>query len=311
MVRQVPAQAWCSQQRPSRGGCPQASRIEGQGAGLPGEEEEERRQGGHRALMRSQGLEKFSGWHQTCQGCVTSSPPPARHSGDPSQIAGRGPASCHHRPAPPEPRWQAGSKTGVLLVPDGAPAPGVQRRQSTPSPRLPPSPPAAPGHLLHSPLPAALPTAAATRPGPSRLGAGACRGEGSRGTMPLVTSVGVRLFYFCVFLPPLPLSCRVVPCSSAPSCTCHLPALQPADERSWVYSPLHYSTQAHPASDGESDTVSAPTAHQSGPADARGQQGSQCLGGRAGPGSPCKVARGAPSGLCPALRALRLPGPGR
>uniref|UniRef100_A0A8C9ABZ8 Phosphatidylinositol-4-phosphate 5-kinase type 1 gamma n=1 Tax=Prolemur simus TaxID=1328070 RepID=A0A8C9ABZ8_PROSS len=31
----------------------------------------------------------------------------------------------------------------------------------------------------------------------------------------------------------------------------------PTDERSWVYSPLHYSTQAHPASDGESDTVSA------------------------------------------------------
>ncbi|XP_045400741.1 phosphatidylinositol 4-phosphate 5-kinase type-1 gamma isoform X3 [Lemur catta] len=28
----------------------------------------------------------------------------------------------------------------------------------------------------------------------------------------------------------------------------------PTDERSWVYSPLHYSTQAHPASDGESDT---------------------------------------------------------
>ncbi|GAB5567539.1 phosphatidylinositol 4-phosphate 5-kinase type-1 gamma isoform X6 [Prionailurus iriomotensis] len=32
------------------------------------------------------------------------------------------------------------------------------------------------------------------------------------------------------------------------------PALQPADERSWVYSPLHYSAQVHPASDGESDT---------------------------------------------------------
>uniref|UniRef100_A0ABI8ARE2 PIPK domain-containing protein n=2 Tax=Felis catus TaxID=9685 RepID=A0ABI8ARE2_FELCA len=28
----------------------------------------------------------------------------------------------------------------------------------------------------------------------------------------------------------------------------------PADERSWVYSPLHYSAQVHPASDGESDT---------------------------------------------------------
>uniref|UniRef100_A0A2I2ZXT6 Phosphatidylinositol-4-phosphate 5-kinase type 1 gamma n=1 Tax=Gorilla gorilla gorilla TaxID=9595 RepID=A0A2I2ZXT6_GORGO len=31
----------------------------------------------------------------------------------------------------------------------------------------------------------------------------------------------------------------------------------PTDERSWVYSPLHYSAQAPPASDGESDTVSA------------------------------------------------------
>uniref|UniRef100_A0A2K6FZ72 Phosphatidylinositol-4-phosphate 5-kinase type 1 gamma n=1 Tax=Propithecus coquereli TaxID=379532 RepID=A0A2K6FZ72_PROCO len=31
----------------------------------------------------------------------------------------------------------------------------------------------------------------------------------------------------------------------------------PTDERSWVYSPLHYSAQAQPASDGESDTVSA------------------------------------------------------
>uniref|UniRef100_A0A8C5NZC0 1-phosphatidylinositol-4-phosphate 5-kinase n=1 Tax=Jaculus jaculus TaxID=51337 RepID=A0A8C5NZC0_JACJA len=30
----------------------------------------------------------------------------------------------------------------------------------------------------------------------------------------------------------------------------------PTDERSWVYSPLHYSAQAQPASDGESDTVS-------------------------------------------------------
>ncbi|XP_030889768.1 phosphatidylinositol 4-phosphate 5-kinase type-1 gamma-like [Leptonychotes weddellii] len=34
----------------------------------------------------------------------------------------------------------------------------------------------------------------------------------------------------------------------------------PTDERSWVYSPLHYSAHAHPASDGESDTVSAPAA---------------------------------------------------
>ncbi|OWK12289.1 PIP5K1C, partial [Cervus elaphus hippelaphus] len=33
------------------------------------------------------------------------------------------------------------------------------------------------------------------------------------------------------------------------------PRLTPTDERSWVYSPLHYSTQAQPASDGESDTT--------------------------------------------------------
>ncbi|KAG8519114.1 Phosphatidylinositol 4-phosphate 5-kinase type-1 gamma, partial [Galemys pyrenaicus] len=34
----------------------------------------------------------------------------------------------------------------------------------------------------------------------------------------------------------------------------------PTDERSWVYSPLHYSVQAHPASDGESDTVTGAAA---------------------------------------------------
>ncbi|XP_064136359.1 phosphatidylinositol 4-phosphate 5-kinase type-1 gamma isoform X2 [Loxodonta africana] len=43
----------------------------------------------------------------------------------------------------------------------------------------------------------------------------------------------------------------------------------PTDERCWVYSPLHYSAQAHPASDGESDTVSqgvaAARAYQPGP----------------------------------------------
>lgn len=32
-----------------------------------------------------------------------------------------------------------------------------------------------------------------------------------------------------------------------------------------MYSPLHYSTQAQPASDGESDTVSEPMAGQPGP----------------------------------------------
>lgn len=164
---------------------------------------------------------------------------------------------------------------GVLLAPDGAPAPrGAEEAEHT-EPRLPPSPPAAPGHLLPSPLTASCcpphrcsHSAPLPRPGPPRLGTGPCQGEGSGPRCLLGVPVGVRLFYFCVFLPPLPLSCRLAPCSSAPSCTCHLPALQPADERSWVYSPLHYSTQAPPASDGESDTVSVPTARQPGPADA-------------------------------------------
>lgn len=34
------------------------------------------------------------------------------------------------------------------------------------------------------------------------------------------------------------------------------PLWQPTDERSWVYSPLHYSAQLHSVSDEESDTVS-------------------------------------------------------
>lgn len=206
---------------------------------------------------------------------------------------------------------------GVLLAPDGAPAPrGAEEAEHT-EPRLPPSPPAAPGHLLPSPLTASCcpphrcsHSAPLPRPGPPRLGTGPCQGEGSGPRCLLGVPVGVRLFYFCVFLPPLPLSCRLAPCSSAPSCTCHLPALQPADERSWVYSPLHYSTQAPPASDGESDTVSVPTARQPGPADAPRTDG-ESPSGAGGQARP--PPRGGPRGVfgpAPSLHGTQGPGPG-
>lgn len=206
---------------------------------------------------------------------------------------------------------------GVLLAPDGAPAPrGAEEAEHT-EPRLPPSPPAAPDHLLPSPLTASCcpphrcsHSAPLPRPGPPRLGTGPCQGEGSGPRCLLGVPVGVRLFYFCVFLPPLPLSCRLAPCSSAPSCTCHLPALQPADERSWVYSPLHYSTQAPPASDGESDTVSVPTARQPGPADAPRTDG-ESPSGAGGQARP--PPRGGPRGVfgpAPSLHGTQGPGPG-
>lgn len=148
------------------------------------------------------------------------------------------------------------------------------------------------------------------RPGAPQLGGRPLPGRGQPGRTARSSSrVGVRLFYFCVSLPPLPLSCRLALCSSAPSCTCHLPALQPADERSWVYSPLHYSTQAPPASDGESDTVSAPTARSLALRRPEDRWGDGVWGGRAGLGSPCGVACGESSGLCPALTALGVPGP--
>lgn len=165
-------------------------------------------------------------------------------------------------------------------------------------------------HRFLLPSPPLQPLSPPPRPGPPRLGTGPCQGEGSGPRCLLGVLVGVRLFYFCVFLPPLPLSCRLAPCSSAPSCTCHLPALQPADERSWVYSPLHYSTQAPPASDGESDTVSVPTARQPGPADAPRTDG-ETPSGAGGQARP--PPRGGPRGVfgpAPSLHGTEGPGPG-
>lgn len=87
--------------------------------------------------------------------------------------------------------------------------------------------------------------------GPGQRGSATGAGRASR---PLLSRPRV-LFLFSPlssFLP-LPLA-PPAPCSS---CTCPPARPQPTDERSWVYSPLHYSAQAQPASDGESDTVSA------------------------------------------------------
>lgn len=166
----------------------------------------------------------------------------------------------------------------------------------TPHRFLLPSPPLQP---LSTPTPARAPQAG-DRPLP---------GRGQRAALP-ARRPGRRppLLFLC--LPPLPLSCRLAPCSSAPSCTCHLPALQPADERSWVYSPLHYSTQAPPASDGESDTVSVPTARQPGPADAPRTDG-ETPSGAGGQARP--PPRGGPRGVfgpAPSLHGTQGPGPG-
>lgn len=59
-------------------------------------------------------------------------------------------------------------------------------------------------------------------------------------------------FYFFLFSPLLPALLLLSLHSP-----CRLwPLWQPTDERSWVYSPLHYSAQLHSVSDEESDTVS-------------------------------------------------------
>lgn len=56
-------------------------------------------------------------------------------------------------------------------------------------------------------------------------------------------------FLFSPLLPALLLLSLHSPCRL-------WPLWQPTDERSWVYSPLHYSAQLHSVSDEESDTVS-------------------------------------------------------
>lgn len=60
-------------------------------------------------------------------------------------------------------------------------------------------------------------------------------------------------FYFLLFSPLLPALLLL----SLHSPRRLWPLWQPTDERSWVYSPLHYSAQLHSVSDEESDTVSA------------------------------------------------------
>lgn len=61
-------------------------------------------------------------------------------------------------------------------------------------------------------------------------------------------------FYFFLFSPLLPALLLL----SLHSPRRLWPLWQPTDERSWVYSPLHYSAQLHSVSDEESDTVSVP-----------------------------------------------------
>lgn len=164
----------------------------------------------------------------------------------------------------PRPRWPSWPRSRR----DPRPRCRGPSRRGGDSKRPRPRPPRCAGPRLRSAhrfLPP-TPRAAAAPPRRPQSGPGWGRarpGRAARGPSRLLAvRVGVRLLYFCFFLPPSRLSrASSHPCSSARFLHARPPA-QPTDERSWVYSPLHYSAHARPASDGQSDTVSAPAARR-------------------------------------------------
>lgn len=178
----------------------------------------------------------------------------------------------HSWKASPEFAWQAGSELRCCWARCHEWAKEEERGQySTPSSCHPSSPPrCARRHALTVLTASCCPPCLLRplNPGPAHLkahpgwGQVPIRERAAGGRAAHLSCIGGPPLLF-LFLPPSHLSGA----SShpalllRPSCTCRLPALQPTDERSWVYSPLHYSAQAHSASDGESDTVSVPMAY--------------------------------------------------
>lgn len=197
-------------------------------------------------------------------------PPRALITQDPQWRVLRAPL----RLAAPVATQQAGPEAGVLPGAPGGPSrrPGRtggrgrgEGTASKPRPRPAPSRSAVPGPACtprpaSCRLPRALPPLSPAGPTAVQVGGGPVRGRAAGAEPPTRRPRWgpPPLFLF------LPSSSRLPrasshPCSSAPFLHVRPPA-QPTDERSWVYSPLHYSAHAHPASDGESDTVSAPAA---------------------------------------------------